>query len=956
MKIWQAARFKAGCLGLLVVLLAMWSCGRERVNPIDPNFGGSESLSPPTNIRATGDIGQIALTWNPVASTTLKGYGVFRSTSSTGDYVQLRGESTELGVTTGQTTFVDTTLNLSTAKIYFYKLNTIDTEGRISELSIFVSAEALEDKRPPGTPTNLSAVADEVTSNVTLTWTAPLTDANTQPLTGLNEFKVFRSKDSQDSFILIGTVSGDSTSFVDRSSLEQDAVYFYRVSAQDKEANEGGRSQPASITLATTAAAPTPTGVRVTSGVGEVTVTWNPVDEANLLGYLVLRSTSTQEAFTPVTSDTLFTTGQTEYVDKDVRADQVYFYRIQAVVQDPEKGLVRGEASTFVDGTTLSIGIPTGLNAAEGIGEVTVNWNAVDEPNLIGYLVLRSLSTQAAFVPVTSDTIFTTGQTQYIDQNVQPDQVYFYKIQTVVQDPDRGIVRGEASGFIDGKSLADQNPPAAPSDLIVTLDDNNFRLIQLNWTAPTQDSNGGDLTSLASFQVFRSRESSSSFSLLTTLAATQTAFQDTSVELLTNYFYAISAVDSVGNVGPRSQSVSVTTKGLAVPSNLAATDGIQKITLNWSANSEPELTGYEILRYNEPTNVNPNATFSSVLTTYVDTPVVADQTFVYRIRAVGTNSISSELSTFVSATAEAPAPVLAAPTNVSATADIGRITLSWSANSETELIGYQVLRFTSPEETTANMTFNTVQTTLVDSPLAEGVVWVYRVRALGTGSAQSDLSLFASAQVPIDSRAPGTPSALSATLRSSSTIRLLWSAPKTDANGQDLSGLSGFIIYRATGSSSSGFEAVTQVDSTRRSYEDGNLEFNTAYLYQISAVDANGNEGSRTGSVSQTTSTQGSSIAAPTNVTATYVAASGNNPQKVTLTWTNPSAFDSFLIQRAEVGQSSTVTFFTIELAQSSSPYDDETISSSKTYVYRISANSSGQISDPSDVAVVVIP
>lgn len=130
MKIWQAARFKAGCLGLLVVLLAMWSCGRERVNPIDPNFGGSESLSPPTNIRATGDIGQIALTWNPVASTTLKGYGVFRSTSSTGDYVQLRGESTELGVTTGQTTFVDTTLNLSTAKIYFYKLNTIDTEEK----------------------------------------------------------------------------------------------------------------------------------------------------------------------------------------------------------------------------------------------------------------------------------------------------------------------------------------------------------------------------------------------------------------------------------------------------------------------------------------------------------------------------------------------------------------------------------------------------------------------------------------------------------------------------------------------------------------------------------------------------------------------------------------------------------------------------------------------------------
>ena len=141
---------------------------------------------------------------------------------------------------------------------------------------------------------------------------------------------------------------------------------------------------------------------------------------------------------------------------------------------------------------------------------------------------------------------------------------------------------------------------------------------------------------------------------------------DISVELLTTYFYAIRAVDQAGNVGPRSQPVSVTTKGFAIPRNVRATPGVQKITLTWTANTEPELTGYEILRFTDPTDETPDQVFSSVLTTYVDTPVTTDQPFVYRVRAVGPSNLKSELSAFVSAQATEPAPVLAAPRNVQA--------------------------------------------------------------------------------------------------------------------------------------------------------------------------------------------------------------------------------------------------------------------------------------------------
>lgn len=845
-----------GLVGVVTFMVGFAGCGRERANPIDPNFQGSEALSPPSNITATGDIGQVRLSWSPIASTNLAGYGVWRSTSGTGSFERLTGEAADTAFTTSRTTFIDSSVSASQSNVYFYKINTVDLADRSSALSAFVSAEVLVDNRPPGTPSDLSVVLNEVNSQVTLTWTAPLLDTGGQLLTGVQDYKVFRSKNSTDAFVLIATVPASGTEYTDTEQLDPEAQYFYRVSAIDASGNESNRS--------------------------------------------------------------------------------------------PVAG--------FSGSTTDLLAAPTGILATGAIGEIVVTWNAVNDPNLLGYLVFRSETTTGEFTPVTSDTLFTTGQTEYIDQNVVPQTVYFYKIQTVIQDPELGLIRSIVSSFKDGQSLEDELPPAASTDLIASLDDNNFKSVSLTWTPPTQDSNGGEITGLVSYRVFRSRDTNNSFALLATVSATESAYQDTTVEFLTRYFYTVSAVDGAGNVGPRSASVSVTTKGLATPANLAASSGIQKITLNWNANTEPELTGYEVLRYNNPTDASPNATFPAILTTYVDTPVTAGQTFVYRVRAVGVNGLQSELSNFASAQANEPAPILAAPRNVTATGSIGRITLTWSANTETELTGYRVLKYTDPSQTTALQTFTTVQTTFVDSPLAEGQTFVYRVQAFGTGNVESDLSLFASATTLFDDSAPGTPSPFVAELNGSTTIKLSWSAPRKDNNGSDLTGLSGYIIYRAVGTSSGGLVALASVDSTSRTYEDGGLEFNTTYIYQISAVDSRGNESSRASSVTLTTATQGASVAAPTNLNATYN--SNATPPEVTLTWTPPASFDSFLVQRATLsaGSSSPSAFTTLALSQSGTSYVDTAVQSGVTYVYRVSTNLSGSISDPSEIAVIPIP
>ena len=1184
---WWTRRLQVGLLGIAIILIAMWGCGRERVNPIDAQYEGegSVTLNAPGNIRAQGGIGRITLNWNPVNSTSLAGYGISRSTSATGDYVLLRGESSVPGVTTARTTFVDSTIDVSVSKIYFYKLSSVDVDGQASELSAFVSAEVLDDTRAPAMPTNLVAITDADGKQVTLGWSAPETDEGNQELTGLSGYRIFRIKDSQgklqiqgsqtalvqlatelgidldnlgaisddlkDIFVELGTVPAGQTYFLDTDGLEAGVLHVYVVIAVDPDGNIG----PPALALVTISApganVPVPAGLRATKNEqARIVISWNPVNDPNLLGYLVLRSQSTQGPFTSVTSDTLFTTGQTTYVDSLVTTDQVYYYKVQTVVQDPQLGLLRSDTSTFIDGqaladqsapgapsdlivslddenfqrvmlnwtapvtdrngneltglasfeiyrsrenntsfaliatvssdqvsfvdtsvellttyfyairaldqagnagprsqpisvTTRGFAIPRNVRATSGVQKITLTWTANTEPELTGYEILRftdpthetpdktfsSVLTTYVDTPVTADqpfvyrvravgtanvkselsppvsaqateaapvlaaprnvqarggighititwaanteaeligyrvmrytdpaqteaeATFMTVQTTYVDSPLVSEQTYVYRVQALGTNNEES----ERSLYASATVSADQSAPGAPSDLIVSLDEANFQRVTLSWTAPTRDSNGNELTGLTSFEIYRSRDNNTSFALIATVSSDQVSYEDTSVELLTRYFYAVRALDQADNAGPRSQSVSVTTKGFAAPRNLQATAGVQQITLTWAANTEPELTGYEILRFTDPTQATPEQIFSSVLTTYVDTPVTADQPYVYRVRAIGPSNVKSELSAPVFA--QATAPVLAAPRNVRATAGIEYITITWSANTEAELTGYRVMRYTDPAQTEAEATFTTVHTTYTDAPLVAEQTYVYRVQAVGTNNTESELSLFASATVLIDDSPPATPGNFVAALASSGTaIELSWDAPTRDRNGEPLTGLGGFVIYRASPLNNNVLTYLTTVDETHQTYRDTDLESRTTYRYQISAIDNDDNES--TLSPIRTVTTTDNIVVPPLNLQASY---NGSGPE-VILNWTAPQEYDSFAVQRAVLAPGASSQDLTdedytaLDGTYQTTSYSDTTIQSGVTYVYRVRTNLSGRISDPSNIVIVVVP
>lgn len=858
---------RLGVWGMLVIVLAgAGRCGRERENPVDPNFPGGGALQPPGNIRAQGDIGRILLTWDAVKINELSGYGVWRATSATGDYTRLRGESNDANVTTGRTVFVDSTMDVSASRVYFYRVTTLDVNGQSSERSAFVSAEVREDKRPPASPANLSAVRNENTGHVALVWDAPRTDADNQDLTGLDGYRVFRAKDTEDSYVLIATVPASQTTFTDTTQLDTDFRYFYQVSAIDRFDNESARSRSASVSA-------------------------------------------------------------------------------------PETGIVP----------------PGGLRTVSKVGKIELHWNPSNEDNLLGYLVLRSTSTQAPFEPVSSNVPFTTAQTVYIDIDVQVDVVYFYRVQTVVKDPDRGIVVGDASPFVDGQAEVDESPPAAPSDLSVSLDDENARVVLLSWTPPTRDDGGDELTGLSHYRIFRSKETPGSFAEMAQVHGAQTTYRDTTVEPLTLYYYTVNAVDFEKNGGPRSAPLSVSTPGLATPTRVTAIAGKAKISLTWAPNPEQQLSGYEVLRYSDPLQPDVFSTFITPWPAYVDSPLVGGKTYAYRIRALGSGGLNSRLSDFVLATVLdddlAPAPPEFLYAKLSGNTDIE---LSWRASTtdedgseQTGLHQYRIFRSEGSGSAGYEWIATVDSTTLsyLDEGLETSTMYNYQVRAIDGAGNESEASRSVSLETgPTveDEQAPGPPEFLYAELSGNTAIQLSWRASTTDEDGTEQTGLSHYRIYRSEGTGSAGFLLIATVDSTNLRYRDSGLETSTTYVYQVRAVDVRENESEPSNTVSLTTGTR-RLVPRPTNVAA-VVRELEDEGVAVVVTWRAPVGITSFGVYRQTAGASSYNRFETVAFRLSSTKYIDTDVESGKTYIYYVLSLDGSAFSEPSDKAVVAVP
>ena len=193
--------------------------------------------------------------------------------------------------------------------------------------------------------------------------------------------------------------------------------------------------------------------------------------------------------------------------------------------------------------------------------------------------------------------------------------------------------------------------------------------------------------------------------------------------------------DGDGNVqesGPWSDPpVGLTIAGLPdKPTGLSASPSHDSVDLSWTDPGDNSVTSYQVLRGPDADNLAVLAdNTGGAATSYTDSTVAAETTYVYAIRARNTHGLGPQ-SDAVSATTPA-APVLPAkPTGITYGASHKNALMFWTDPDDDSITGYQILR--GPDaDSLAVLTEDTGSTdaSYSDDTVSAETTYVYAIRA-----------------------------------------------------------------------------------------------------------------------------------------------------------------------------------------------------------------------------------
>ncbi|MET3960265.1 alpha-tubulin suppressor-like RCC1 family protein/fibronectin type 3 domain-containing protein [Marmoricola sp. OAE513] len=299
---------------------------------------------------------------------------------------------------------------------------------------------------------------------------------------------------------------------------------------------------------------------------------------------------------------------------------------------------------------TVSLPVPTNLQATPGNASAALSWNAVTTPGLTGYNVYSSTdpnASPAAWTKLTSNPISATSY----NATALTNGVTYYFAVTSVKAGDESAFSTKASA--KPVEPADTTPPAVPTGVTAEA---GTASAQVSWSAVAA-------SDLKGYKVYRGTSAADpNPTLLTPSAITATSFAASGLNNGTTYYFFVTSVDNAGNESGKSTPASATPQPGAdttpppVPGGVQASAGSGTAQVSWSAVSAADLAGYKVYRGASAGDANPVLLTPNPVTelTLPVSGLSNGTTYYFFVTSIDTSGNESAKSTPASAKPAAP--------------------------------------------------------------------------------------------------------------------------------------------------------------------------------------------------------------------------------------------------------------------------------------------------------------
>ncbi len=298
-------------------------------------------------------------------------------------------------------------------RTHHYWVTGISEEGQETPFSNEIKVQ-VEGDAEPTPPRNLEGIAGD--EKIQLFWDRPVDHGSSS----LENYILYREKEGEDE-IKEDKLGNEATSWFEEY-LENGVEYSYSLEAK----NTVGSSEPSEeITIIPDPDIPEPGEIedlQLYNDEGSLKLHWSsPEDDENIISYIIYRD---EQELEKVSRD------QQHYVDENVELGRTYNYSVGAINIEGEENY-----SSNVSGSISEVerpDSPYNLTLEGKDQEVKLNWKFDGEPET-DHMIYRGKNERD--IEILSKV---SEATEFIDEGLENDMVYFYQVRSVDQDGNLG--------------------------------------------------------------------------------------------------------------------------------------------------------------------------------------------------------------------------------------------------------------------------------------------------------------------------------------------------------------------------------------------------------------------------------------------------------------------------------------------------------------------------------------